>query len=155
MDQITSGAAGDMQMATKTAESMVAEWGMSELLGPRLYSREATDMYGRPNPSLSPETAEKVEQEITRIITEQYDRARKIVEDNRDKLEVMTQKLLEWETLESDQIEQIMQGEEARPPEEDKTSSSPPDDGNAMESDSGKSDLSEADLDLADPNEPV
>ena len=155
MDQITSGAAGDMQMATKTAESMVAEWGMSELLGPRLYSREATDMYGRPNPSLSPETAEKVEQEITRIITEQYDRARKIIEDNRDKLEVMTHKLLEWETLESDQIEQIMRGEEPRPPEEDKTPSSPPDDGSAAETDSGQSELSEADLDLADPNEPV
>ena len=155
MDQITSGAAGDMQMATKTAESMVAEWGMSELLGPRLYSREATDMYGRPNPSLSPETAEKVEQEITRIITEQYDRARKIIEDNRDKLEVMTHKLLEWETLESDQIEQIMRGEEPRPPEEDKTPSSPPDGGGAVETDSGQSELSEADLDLADPNESV
>jgi cell division protease FtsH len=154
MDQITSGAAGDMQMATKTAESMVAEWGMSELLGPRLYSREATDMYGRPNPTLSPETAEKVEQEITRIITEQYDRARKIVEDNRDKLEVMTQKLLEWETLESDQIEQIMQGEVPRPPEEDKTPSNPSD-GSTVESDLGESELSEEDIDLADPNETV
>ncbi len=154
MDQITSGAAGDMQMATKTAESMVAEWGMSELMGPRLYSREATDMYGRPNPVLSPETAEKVEQEITRIITEQYDRARKIIEDNRDKLEVMTQKLLEWETLESDQIEQIMSGDEPRPPEEDKPSSDSSG-GSTAESDSVESELTEADIDLADPNESV
>ena len=154
MDQITSGAAGDMQMATKTAESMVAEWGMSELMGPRLYSREATDMYGRPNPVLSPETAEKVEQEITRIITEQYDRARKIIEGNRDKLEVMTQKLLEWETLESDQIEQIMSGDEPRPPEEDKPSSDSSG-GSTAESDSVESELTEADIDLADPNESV
>ena len=154
MDQITSGAAGDMQMATKTAESMVAEWGMSELMGPRLYSREATDMYGRPNPVLSPETAEKVEQEITRIITEQYDRARAIIEDNRDKLEVMTQKLLEWETLESDQIEQIMSGDEPRPPEEDKPSSDSSG-GSTAESDSVESELTEADIDLADPNESV
>ncbi len=154
MDQITSGAAGDMQMATKTAESMVAEWGMSELLGPRLYSREAIDMYGRPNPTLSPETSERVEQEITRIITEQYDRARKIVEDNRDKLEVMTQKLLEWETLEADQIEQIMKGEEPRQPEEDKTPSSPGDD-DVVETESDQSELSEADIDLADPSETI
>jgi cell division protease FtsH len=95
-----------------------------------------------------------VEQEITRIITEQYDRARKIVEDNRDKLEVMTQKLLEWETLESDQIEQIMKGEAPRPPEEEKTPSNPSD-GGTVESDLGESELSEEDIDLADPNETV
>ena len=153
MHQITSGASGDMQMATRTAEAMVTEWGMSELLGPRLYSREATDMYGRPNASLSPETSERIEQEITRIITEQYDRAREIVESNRDKLEVMTRKLLDWETLEADQIEQIMNGQEPRTPEEGNDSSNKG--GNSKTPESQDSDLSEADIDLPDPNESI
>ena len=153
MDQITSGASGDMQMATSTAESMVTEWGMSETLGPRLYGRDTHDMYGRPNRALSPLTSEKVEEEITRIITEQYNRARAIIEENKDKLEEMTQKLIEWETLESDQIEQIMLGKEPRQPDDAKQSSNPPKDGGEVESlsDAG---LSEEDLDLpSDPTE--
>ncbi len=156
MDQVTSGAAGDMQMATRTAESMVAEWGMSELLGPRIYNRESTDMYGRPTGGLSDETAEKVEQEITRIISEQYDRARGIIEDNRDKLEVMTRKLLEWETLESDQIDAIMEGNDPRSPDEDDKSSGQGSDVN-KDSSGEKLDtvLSESDIDLPDPNETV
>ncbi|MXY66660.1 MAG: ATP-dependent metallopeptidase FtsH/Yme1/Tma family protein [Gammaproteobacteria bacterium] len=156
MDQVTSGAAGDMQMATRTAESMVAEWGMSELLGPRIYNRESTDMYGRPTGGLSDETAEKVEQEITRIISEQYDRARGIIEDNRDKLEVMTRKLLEWETLESDQIEAIMEDRDPRSPDEDDKSAGQGSDAN-KDSRGEKLDtvLSESDIDLPDPNETV
>ncbi len=157
MDQVTSGAAGDMQMATRTAESMVAEWGMSELLGPRIYNRESTDMYGRPTGGLSDETAEKVEQEITRIISEQYDRARGIIEDNRDKLEVMTRKLLEWETLESDQIDAIMEGRDPRSPDEDdKSASSPGSDVNkGSRGEKLDTALSESDIDLPDPNETV
>ena len=157
MDQVTSGAAGDMQMATRTAESMVTEWGMSELLGPRIYNRESTDMYGRPTGGLSDETAEKVEQEITRIISEQYDRARGIIEENRDKLEVMTRKLLEWETLESDQIEAIMEGREPRSSDEDnKTESRSDSDGNRETKGEGPDTvLSESDIDLPDPNETV
>ena len=154
MDQITSGAAGDMQMATRTAESMVTEWGMSELMGPRIYTRDGTDMYGRPTQGLSEETAEKVEGEITRIITEQYDRARKIIDDNRDKMEVMTRKLLEWETLESDQIEAIMNGEEPRSPDDGDQSNKKPGSGESHKpADDLDTDLSESDIDLPDPNE--
>lgn len=151
MQQITSGAAGDMQIATRTAESMVTEWGMSELLGPRLYGTDAQDMYGRPNRSLSPETAEKVEQEITRIITEQYDRAREIIEQNQEKMEVMARKLLEWETLESDQIDQIMNGQEPREPEEAESDTGGT--GGARNTEKDDAGLSEADIDLPDPNE--
>jgi cell division protease FtsH len=155
MKQITSGASGDMQMATQTAQSMVTEWGMSELLGPRIYSREGTDMYGRPTPALSEETAEKVEQEITRIITEQYDRARQIVDENRDKLEVMARRLLEWETLEADQIDSIMKGEAPRAPEEDDPSGADTGSGEEPEAKDEEADttLSESDIDLPDPNE--
>jgi len=152
MNQITSGASGDMQMATSTAESMVTEWGMSEELGPRLYGTDSHDMYGRPNRALSPQTAEKVEEEITRIITEQYNRARKIIEENKDRLEVMTQKLIEWETLEADQIEQIMLGKDPRQPDDSKPSSTDSKGGGAKES-LGDAGLSEADIDLPDPTE--
>jgi len=107
-------------------------------------------MYGRPAAPLSPETAERVEQEITRIITEQYDRARQIIEDNRDKMEVMTSRLLEWETLEADQIQAIMTGQEPRSPEDDRSSSSKGGDGKS-DAESITSGLSEADLDLPDP----
>ena len=154
MGQITSGASGDMQMATGTAEAMITEWGMSETLGPRLYGKESSDVYGRQSRVMSPETAEKVEQEITRIITEQYDRARKIIEDNRDKMELMTAKLLEWETLEADQIDQIMTGKALRTPDESKNSSSSSGDNAAKES-SDSPDLSESDIDLPDPNESI
>ncbi len=154
MKQVTSGASGDMQMATRTAESMVMDWGMSEVLGPRLYGRESADVYGRQSRVMSPQTSEQVEQEVTRIITEQYDRARKIIEDNREKMEIMTRKLIEWETLESDQIEQIMTGKDPRQPEEDKpqTKSGGDDAANSEKSDSV---LSESDIDLPDPNKSV
>lgn len=155
MKQITSGASGDMQMATRTAESMVTEWGMSELLGPRLYGNDSHDIYGRPNRSMSPETAERVEQEITRIITEQYDRARKIIEDNRDKIEIMANKLIEWETLESDQIAQIMNGEEPRQPEEEKLPAHNQDGDDKSQTGDVDNVLSESDIELADANESV
>ena len=66
--------------------------------------------------NLSNATAEQVDSEITRIIGEQYDRARRIVDENRDKMEIMAKALLDWETLESDQITQIMEGQAPRPP---------------------------------------
>ena len=152
MNQVTSGASGDMQMATRTAEAMVMDWGMSEVLGPRLYGRESADVYGRQSRVMSPETSERVEQEVSRIITEQYDRARDIIEDNREKMEIMTRRLIEWETLEADQIEQIMTGKDPRQPEDDKPSSKPGDDGK-HKAESEESELFESDIDLPDPNE--
>ena len=152
MKKITSGASGDMKSATQTAELMVTEWGMSEAMGPRLYAQEVLDAYGRPTRQISSDTAEKVEQEITRIITEQYARARDIVEKNRDKLKIMAHKLLEWETLEADQIEQIMNNQEPRPPNEGDTSSQADGGKGQPDRQSANPDLDESDLDL--PGEP-
>tara|TARA_B100001123_G_scaffold69951_1_gene78248 strand:+ start:1719 stop:3638 length:1920 start_codon:yes stop_codon:yes gene_type:complete len=124
MGQMTTGAANDFEQATDLAQKMVQRWGMSDAMGPRVYGDNESEVFlGRDmttHRNLSDATAKKVDQEVTLIIEEQYDRARQIIESNKEKIEVMAQALLDWETLESDQINQIMSGESPRPP-------SPPD----------------------------
>ena len=99
---------------------MVQRWGMSDRLGPRVYGDNDSEVFlGRDmvtHRNLSNATAEEVDKEVSRIIEEQYDRARSIIEEHRQIIETMTKNLLEWETLESDEIEQIMAGGEPRPP---------------------------------------
>ena len=120
MDQMTTGASNDFEQATEMAQNMVARWGMSDEMGPRVYGENTSEVFlGREMAShrnISPETAEKLEREISRIIKEQYARAREIIEGNRDKIEVMANALLEWETLDSEQVEEIMQGKAPTPP---------------------------------------
>ena len=120
MSQMTTGAANDFETATELAQKMVQRWGMSDQLGPRVYGDNESEVFlGRDvttHRNLSNATAEQVDGEITRIIEEQYGRARKIIEENQDKVEVMTKALIDWETLEADQINQIMDGEQPRPP---------------------------------------
>jgi cell division protease FtsH len=121
MNQMTTGAANDFERATDLARNMVMRWGMSDVMGPRVYGDNQSEVFlGRDmvtHRNLSDSTAELVDREIRRIIDEQYARARKIIEDSRDKVEVMTRALLEWETLNADQIEDIMTGNPPRPPE--------------------------------------
>jgi len=120
MHQMTTGASNDFERATELARNMVTRWGMSDILGTRVYGENQTEVFlGRDMAShknLSDSTAQQVDDEIRRIIDEQYARARKIIEDNRDKVEIMTKALLDWETLESDQIEDIMAGKQPRQP---------------------------------------
>ena len=120
MEQMTTGAANDFEHATDLAQKMVQRWGMSDRLGPRVYGDNDSEVFlGRDmvtHRNLSNATAEEVDKEVSRIIEEQYDRARSIIEEHRQIIETMTKNLLEWETLESDQIEQIMAGGEPRPP---------------------------------------
>jgi cell division protease FtsH len=120
MGQMTTGAANDFETATELAQKMVQRWGMSDRLGPRVYGDNESEVFlGRDvttHRNLSNATAEQVDSEITRIIGEQYDRARRIVDEYRDKVEIMAKALLDWETLESDQITQIMEGQAPRPP---------------------------------------
>jgi len=122
MDQMTTGAANDFERATELARNMVMRWGMSDVMGPRVYGDNQSEVFlGRDmvtHKNLSDSTAEMVDKEIRRIIDEQYARARKIIEDSRDKVEVMTQALLDWETIDSKQIEDIMAGRPPRPPED-------------------------------------
>jgi cell division protease FtsH len=120
MHQMTTGAANDFERATDLARNMVMRWGMSNVLGTRVYGDNQSEVFlGRDvmtHKNMSNAVAEIVDKEIRRIVDEQYIRARTIIEENRDKVEKMAKALLEWETLESDQIEDIMKGREPRPP---------------------------------------
>jgi len=122
MDQMTTGASNDFERATDIARNMVVRWGMSDTLGTRVYGENESEVFlGRDvttHKNLSDSTAELVDTEIRRIIDEQYERARKIIEGERDKVENMTKALLEWETIDSDQIDDIMAGKAPRPPED-------------------------------------
>ena len=137
MDQMTTGAANDFEQATGLAQKMVQRWGMSDHLGPRVYGDNESEVFlGRDvttNKNISNATAEQVDQEISRIIEEQYARARDIIENRKEMIEVMAHALMDWETLESDQIDQIMKGETPRPP-----SSGESNDGNRSSGDGGQ-----------------
>ena len=152
MDQMTTGASNDFEQATEMAQNMVSRWGMSDAMGPRVYGENTNEVFlGREMAShrnVSPETAEKVEQEISRIINEQYARARKILEQSRDKVEAMATALLEWETLDSTQVEEIMRGEAPTPPSGPGTGGRPEDGARPKGKDPEAPTLDESDLDL-------
>ncbi|TCJ18206.1 ATP-dependent zinc metalloprotease FtsH [Parasulfuritortus cantonensis] len=120
MNQMTTGASNDFQRATDLARRMVTQWGMSDELGTMVYGEEEGEVFlGRSittHKNVSEATMQKVDGEVRRIIDEQYARARKIIEDNRDKIEAMTHALLEWETIDAEQIDDIMAGNPPRPP---------------------------------------
>ncbi|GFN29271.1 ATP-dependent zinc metalloprotease FtsH [Achromobacter denitrificans] len=128
MDQMTTGASNDFERATAIARDIVTRYGMTDELGPMVYAENEGEVFlGRSvtkTTHMSEATMQKVDTEIRRIIDEQYGVARKILEDNRDKVEVMTAALLEWETIDADQINDIIEGRPPRPP---KTPSGPSD----------------------------
>ena len=140
MHQMTTGAANDFERATDLARNMVMRWGMSDVLGTRVYGDNQSEIFlGRDvmtHKNMSNAVAEAVDKEIRRIIDEQYARARAIIEENRDKVEKMTKTLLEWETLDSEQINAIMAGKEPRPPAD--LGGSPKDDAGSPKKPSGK-----------------
>jgi len=120
MGQMTTGASNDFERATDLARSMVTRWGMSDELGPMVYGENEGEVFlGRSvtvHKNVSETTMQKVDSEIRRIVDQQYQLARKLITDHRDKVEAMAQALLEWETLDSDQISDIMDGRPPRPP---------------------------------------
>jgi cell division protease FtsH len=130
MGQMTTGASNDFERATDLARSMVTRWGMSSDLGPMVYGENEGEVFlGRSvtvHKNVSEITMQKVDAEIRRIIDQQYALARKIIEDNRDKVEAMAKALLEWETLDADQINDIMEGRPPRPPKPAQSNSSQP-----------------------------
>jgi cell division protease FtsH len=120
MNQQTTGASNDFERATRIARNMVMKYGMTDALGPMVYSEDEGEVFlGRSvtrSTNVSGSTLLKIENEIRRIIDEQYAYARKLIEDNRDKVEAMATTLLEWETLDADQIDDIIAGKPPRPP---------------------------------------
>ena len=127
MNQMTNGAANDFQRATDLARRMVTQWGMSDAMGPMVYGEEEGEVFlGRSvatHRNMSETTMQHVDAEIRSIIDERYAVARKLLEDNRDKVEAMTQALLDYETIDADQIDDIMNDRPVRPP---KPTSRPP-----------------------------
>jgi cell division protease FtsH len=120
MKQMTTGASNDFERATEMARRMVTQWGMSDELGPMVYGENEGEVFlGRSittHKNVSEATMQKVDGEIRRIIDQQYALARKLIEENRDKIEAMAKALLEWETIDADQINDIMEGRPPRPP---------------------------------------
>ena len=118
MNQMSTGASNDFERATKLARAMVTRYGMSETLGTMVYEDTDQDSYfGRMSArTVSEATQQKGDMEIRSILDEQYALSRSLLERNKDKVEMMAKSLLEWETIDADQINDIMAGKEPRPP---------------------------------------
>ena len=118
MHQMSTGASNDFERATKLARAMVTRYGMSETLGTMVYEDTEQDAYfGRmASKTVSEATQQKVDAEIRSILDQQYALSRRLLEENREKVEAMTKALLDWETIDADQINDIMEGLEPRLP---------------------------------------
>ena len=144
-DGITTGASNDIERATKMAKAMVTKWGLSAELGPLMYAEDDEEVFlgmsaGSARPQVSNETATKIDIEVRAIIDGCYSTAEKILEENREKLEIMKDALLEYETIDKVQIDEIMAGRKPSPPEswDDKGSDTTP---KVDESETGNGDL--------------
>ncbi|ARP52784.1 ATP-dependent zinc metalloprotease FtsH [Alcaligenes faecalis] len=120
MNQMTTGASNDFERATQIARDIVTRYGMTDSLGPVVYAENEGEVFlGRSvtkTTHVSEATMQKVDSEIRKIIDEQYAVARKLIEDNSDKMHAMAKALLEWETIDADQIDDIMKGLPPRAP---------------------------------------
>jgi len=131
-DGVTTGASNDIERATQYARNYVTKWGLSDKLGAQLYTEEEQNGYlgssgGGQMSHLSDETARTIDSEVKSLLDGCYSRATQILEENRDKLELMKDALMEYETIDADQIDDIMNGQKPRPPK----SWSDPGDGSA------------------------
>ena len=130
MKQMTTGASNDFERATEMARRMVTQWGMSDHLGPMVYGENEGEVFlGRSittHKNVSEATMQQVDAEIRRIIDDQYGLARKLIEDNSAKVEAMAKALMEWETIDADQVGDIMEGRPPRPPKPPANTQAPP-----------------------------
>ncbi|QYZ66920.1 MAG: ATP-dependent metalloprotease [Gammaproteobacteria bacterium (ex Lamellibrachia satsuma)] len=120
IDKVTTGASNDIKRATEIARNMVTKWGLSERLGPLLYGEEEEEVFlGRSvtqHKNVSDDTAHVIDEEIRGFIDRNYQRSDQILKDNLDKLHIMAEALIKYETIDSDQIDDIMAGKKPRPP---------------------------------------
>ncbi|MFC3606285.1 ATP-dependent zinc metalloprotease FtsH [Stutzerimonas tarimensis] len=118
---VTTGASNDIMRATQLARNMVTKWGLSEKLGPLMYAEEENEVFlgrgsGSQHGNVSAETARVIDEEVRSIIDHCYGTAKRLLTENRDKLDVMAQALMKYETIDADQIEDIMSGRVPREP---------------------------------------
>jgi len=127
---VTTGAANDIERATELARNMVTKWGLSERLGPLTYSEDDGEVFlghsVTQRKQVSDDTAHAIDEEVRRIIDHTYEVARKLLEDNVDKLHTMAKALVKYETIGDAQIKDIMAGKEPRPPEDWDDTPTPP-----------------------------
>src|SRR5213595_3156589 len=130
MHQMTTGASNDFERATEMARRMVTEWGMSDAMGPMVYGENEGEVFlGRQvttHQNMSEDTMKAVDKEVRAIIDMQYALAKKLILDNRDKVEAMAKALLELETIDAEQIQDIMDGRPPRPPKPTQAPQQPP-----------------------------
>lgn len=132
-DGVTTGASNDIMRASQIARNMVTKWGLSEKLGPLMYAEEEGEVFlgrsaGSQHASVSGETAKLIDSEVRSIIDQCYATAKQLLTDNRDKLDAMAEALMKYETIDADQIDDIMSGRTPREPrdwDDDKTSGTP------------------------------
>ncbi|WP_308710176.1 ATP-dependent zinc metalloprotease FtsH [Mycoavidus sp. HKI] len=126
LDSMSTGASNDFERATKIARDMVTRYGMSDVLGTMVYvDTEQESMFGKvASKSVSEATQQKVDAEIRRLLDQEYQRARDLLENNRDKVEAMAKALLEWETIDANQVNDIMAGNPPRSPKNDSSDGS-------------------------------
>ncbi len=119
-DDISSGASGDIQMATQMAKAMIMHWGMSDKLGNVLYGDSEEYVFlGRDmkrSKEYSEETAKAIDAEVKRLVDDGYNTAKKLIDENRDKLEIIANSLLEYETLDGAQVADIVRTGTFTPP---------------------------------------
>ena len=119
-ESVTTGASNDIERVTDIARNMVTRWGLSEKLGPMTYSDDEGEVFlghsVTQHKSVSDETAHLIDEEVRLIVDRNYERARSILEDNMDKLHKMADELIRYETIDSDQIDEIMEGKDPSPP---------------------------------------
>ncbi|MBD3670937.1 MAG: ATP-dependent metalloprotease, partial [Gammaproteobacteria bacterium] len=119
-ESVTTGASNDIERATEIARNMVTKWGLSEKLGPLTYSEEEDEVFlGRSvakQKNVSDETSHIIDEEIRLVIDRNYGRAKQLLTDNMEKLHTMAGALIKYETIDSDQIDDIMEGKTPRPP---------------------------------------
>ena len=144
-ESVTTGASNDIERATSIARNMVTRWGLSERLGPLTYAEEEGEVFlGRSvtkHKNVSDDTAHAIDEEIRSVIDRNYDRAESLLKENMDKLHAMAQALIKYETIDSEQIDAIMKGEEPGNPKDWDDDSKPT--GGADTSDKTSDDKSE------------
>jgi cell division protease FtsH len=118
---VTTGASDDIKRATQLARNMVTKWGLSERLGPLMYTEDEGEVFlghsVTQHKQMSDETAHLIDEEVRNLIDRNYSRAENILRENEDRLHKMAEALMRYETIDSAQIKDIMEGRDPRPPE--------------------------------------
>ena len=135
IDGVTTGASNDIERATQMARNMVTKWGLNEKMGPVLYGEDESQAPGGGNTHYSEDTSREIDQEVRQILNDAYAKAKKLLEDNRDILEAMKDALMEYETIDADQVDDLMNRRKVRPPHQWDDNDS----GSGTDSGSGKS----------------